>query len=550
MESGYVLAEGVLEHVMRRLALPVALVIALASAAGAAASPVFVLRGEGWGHGVGMSQYGALGRAAAGQGYKQILGFYYDGTNVGETSQGRVRVLLMEKQSAVTIRSSEDFEFGDKKLARFTDWKIVPASDGMVRVVGKGRFAGPVTASPTANAFLRMNGLRYRGDLRIFNRGGSLAVVNVVGMQGYLYSVVPREMPASWPLGALKAQAVAARSYAARAHRASWFDLYDDTRDQVYGGLDYSTGEEPGSTQAVNDSAGEVVTYNGAVAATYFSSTNGGRTAASVDTWGGSLPYLISKSDPLDLNGSNPYRAWTVVLSPRALQKRLGAAHQPLDAIVTSRASGRVNRVRLDRGSWSQTFPSSGLGPEYFRSALGLRSSRFDFGVLDLTPSTTKSVCNARVRLNLLVREVHKFTLQRMRSGGSWTNMSVQRLDAAHYYAIDKPCRRTSYRLRSGSTSTAVATVKVAPKIVFAATQPATDGLRGIVRPVSLVGETVHVDRRHNGSWIKNVGTAAVRSDGKWRAHFDSVAGTYRARIAPPSSTGLVPGISPLLNFN
>ena len=64
---------------MRRLALPVAILVALASAAGAAASPVFVLKGHGWGHGVGLSQYGALGRANDGQDYKQILGFYYDG---------------------------------------------------------------------------------------------------------------------------------------------------------------------------------------------------------------------------------------------------------------------------------------------------------------------------------------------------------------------------------------------------------------------------------------------------------------------------------------
>ena len=82
---------------MRRLAIPVAILIALVSAAGAAASPVFVLKGHGWGHGVGMSQYGALGRSAAGRDYKQILGFYYDGTNVGQTSQRKIRVLLRQR---------------------------------------------------------------------------------------------------------------------------------------------------------------------------------------------------------------------------------------------------------------------------------------------------------------------------------------------------------------------------------------------------------------------------------------------------------------------
>src|SRR4029079_6891068 len=98
---------------MRRLALPVVILVVLASAAGAAATPVFVLKGHGWGHGVGLSPYGALGRANAGQDYKQILAFYYDGTNVGQTTQTKIRVLLSAGQSSVTLRSSEDFKVGD-----------------------------------------------------------------------------------------------------------------------------------------------------------------------------------------------------------------------------------------------------------------------------------------------------------------------------------------------------------------------------------------------------------------------------------------------------
>ncbi len=274
---------------MRRLALPVAILVAFACAAGAAASPVFVLKGHGWGHGVGLSQYGALGRASGGQDYKQILGFYYDGTNVGQTSQRKVRVLLVEGQASVTLHSSESFKVGDKTLARFTDWKLEPTSGGKVRVVGKGKFGSPVTAKP-GNGFLRINGLRYRGNLKIYNQGGKLAVVNVVGLQGYLYSVVPREMPSSWPSEALKAQAVAARGYAVRANRPDpRYDIYDDTRDQVYGGLDYGSGEDPGSTSAVKATVGEVLKYSGSVISAYFSSSNGGRTAASADTWGGSL---------------------------------------------------------------------------------------------------------------------------------------------------------------------------------------------------------------------------------------------------------------------
>ena len=536
---------------MRRLVLPVAILVALASAASAAASPVYVLKGHGWGHGVGLSQYGALGRANDGRDYKQILGFYYDGTNIGQTSQSKIRVLLMSGQSSVTLHSSESFKVGDKTLARFTDWKLVPTSDGKVRVVGKGKFGSPATAKP-GDGFLRIDGLRYRGDLKIYNHSGSLDVVNVVGLQGYLYSVVPREMPSSWPLEALKAQAVAARGYAVRAARATWYDIYDNTDDQVYGGLDYSSGEDPGSTAAVQATAGEVLKYGGSVISAYFSSSNGGRTAASVDTWGGSLPYLASKQDPFDLNGSNPNRNWTVVLSPRALQNRLGAVKTPADAIVTSRKSGRVDRVRLVRGSWAQTFPASGLGPEWYRGVLGLRSSRFDLGVLDASPATARTVCRARLRVSVLAREASGVTLQRRRSdSSSWTDMSLTKDDAAHFHGIDRPCRATSYRLHSAAANSSPAAVRVAPKIVFSGTQPANDGLKGSVHPLSLAGQTVHVDRkRKDGTWAKNVGSAVVQSDGKWHAHFNAVSGTYRARLAPPSSTGLVPGSTGELNFN
>jgi len=91
---------------MRRLAIPVAILIALVSAAGAAARPVFVLKGHGWGHGVGMSQYGALGYAQDGWTYDQILGHFYTGAELGPAPVAGVRVLVAEAKGSVTVRSS------------------------------------------------------------------------------------------------------------------------------------------------------------------------------------------------------------------------------------------------------------------------------------------------------------------------------------------------------------------------------------------------------------------------------------------------------------
>ena len=134
-------------------------------------------------------------------------------------------------------------------------------------------------------------------------------------------------MPSSWPLEALKAQAVAARGYAVRAAHTSWYDIYDDTRDQVYGGLDYGSGEDPGSTAAVKATAGEVLKSGGEVISAYFSSSNGGRTAASADTLGrfALVPHL---EDRIPSTGTGRTRTATGPWCSRrvALQNRLGAS--------------------------------------------------------------------------------------------------------------------------------------------------------------------------------------------------------------------------------
>jgi stage II sporulation protein D len=538
---------------MRRLLLPLTVaLLALACVASAAAAPLFVLGGSGWGHGVGMSQWGAQGKALKGVGYRDILGFYYQGTTLGSTGKRKVRVLLVSGRSSVTLSSSASFTVEGKKLAANTAYSVVPTAGGRVRIVGVGRFDSPATASPGAD-FLRLNGARYRGSFTLWVVSGKIAVVNVVALQGYLYSVVPREMPASFALEALKAQSVAARSYAVRAHRASWFDLYADVRDQVYGG--YESGAPARSVDAVQATNGQVLLYDGGVAQTFFSSSNGGVQAASVDTWGGNLPYLTSRNDPDDLTPGNPNRSWTVALSASALAKRLGASRAPTDAVVTSRASGRVKTLRLERPGWSQSFPtsSSTLGPEYFRWALGLKSSRFSLGVLSITPSLGKIVCGQRVRLDVIARHVSNVTLQRRPvTGGSWQALAMSDLGGGSFVARHRPCVKTKYRLTSPVATGAKVAVQVRAAVNFTLGQPSClCALTGVVRPKSLAGQTVWVERYRPayGDW-RRVGSATVGSDGAWRAKFRVRGGkTYRARITPPAGSGLLPGVSPPLTI-
>jgi stage II sporulation protein D len=535
---------------MRRLLLPVVLLAALVFAANASARTLFVIHGKGWGHGVGMSQYGALGKAQRGVEYRNILGFYYQGTDIGQTERKHVRVLLASGRSFVRISSAESFNVGGKTLAAGS-YRVEPAADGDVRVVGEGKFANPADAAP-GDASLALNGDRYRGKLRLWIRDGRVAVVNVATLQAYLLSVVPREMPASFAEEALKAQAVAARSYAVRAARASWFDLYPDTRDQVYGGLDHPApglGEDPRTTAAVQATAGEVVLFGSEVAQTFFSSSNGGYEAASADTWGGDPGYLNARSDPDDDVAANPNRNWRVLFTGKELGDRLGTP-PPTDAVVSSRASGRVRALTLSGSGFSQVVSGTAplRSPEFWRSSstLGLKSGRFWVGMQSLRSDKQESRCNRRVRLYVAAHGVGEISLEQRRADRStWTEISLRKVDSTHWRATRHPCISMDYRVRSARAVGPLIHVKVVVDVAFAELQGA-DALTGRVNP-TLAGSPVAVQRDTASGWL-DVARTTVDADGTFRADFAVQEGVYRARVVPPSSAGLAIGFSPVLH--
>jgi stage II sporulation protein D len=217
---------------------------ASSAAAGAARASELVIAGAGFGHGVGMSQEGALGYAERGVSYRSILTHYYSGTTIGSAPAGaRVRVLVGRK-------------------------------------------------------------------------------VRQMSLETYVRGVVSAEVPASWPLAALEAQAVASRTYALTAHAGgSRFDVYSDTRSQMYRGAAAYT---PATDAAVAATAGQVVTYEGRPAITYFFASSGGRTESVEYGFPGALPepWLRSVSDPYE---SGPLHTWTVSLSFSTTAARLGS---------------------------------------------------------------------------------------------------------------------------------------------------------------------------------------------------------------------------------
>jgi SpoIID/LytB domain protein len=358
--------------------------------------------------------------------------------------------------------------------------------------------------------------------------------------------VVTNESPASWgdqgAQEALNAQAVAARSYAlytvAHGGGKCAGALCPSTVDQVYNGYD---SESTNGNEAVAATAGKVVLYGGAVAQTFFSSSSGGRTAASVDTWGGNPGYLESTPDPADLNPSNPNRSWRLLLTPSELASRLGT-RRPRDAVVSSRASGRVNSITVSGASWNETVTG---GPEHFRTVMRVKSSRFWIGVQSLLSDVARSRCKMPVHLAVFGRGVGTIKLEERKvTGSAWTEVPLNQVDATHWRATRRPCVSMDYRIRSRDAAGPRIHVDVSPNIAFDAQQRA-GALSGKVNPL-LPGETVAVQKKIATGW-KRVATTTIQADGSFRAVFPVQEAKYRAKVAPPASTGLVTGWSPVL---
>ena len=362
----------------------------------APSSPAFFAAGHGWGHGVGLAQYGAYGYALHGWTYDQIVAHYYPGTSLGQAPLKRVRVLLTGGTKRVVISSTSPFTVRD--------------ASGKVRKLSAGRQAlgpglklklaaapklkalrGPLVFSPGADP-LSLGRRSYRGTLRV-SVSGSLRVVNTVGLEPYLWGVVPSEMPDRWPAEALQAQAVVARSYAlSHLQKGGDFDLYADTRSQVYGGI---AAEADTASDAVTKTAGQVVLYQGQPADTFFSSSSGGRTANVQDVWPTSppLPYLVSVPDPYDT--LSPYHDWGPLrFTPGVLGRRLGARGRLIDVKADRAASGRVRTLTVIGTKGVRTITGSAA-----RAALGMRSTWFTIGMLNLTPPAAPVVFGASARL-------------------------------------------------------------------------------------------------------------------------------------------------------
>jgi stage II sporulation protein D len=356
--------------------------VAIGGASTADAAKRFTIRGAGFGHGVGMSQYGAMGYASHGWDYKAILGHYYSDTELGVLKAPRdVRVLLQSTSGSAAFSGAS--RAAGRTLSPSKTYYARGRAAGQVELRdsrGRSLATVPAPLRATGPGVLTLRGRAgngrtngtYRGALEF--RGGTFGGVNAINalpIDEYVKGVIPLESPASWPLEALKAQAVAARTYALTTSKAgAGFEHYPDTRSQVYGGA----GAEQASTNLAADAtAGQLVTYQGTPVPTYFFSTSGGRTEDVENTTLGTEPKPWLKSVEDEYDSVSPKHRWGPLrLSYRAAGSKLGRL-----------VKGRFKGIKVvDRGTSPRVVAADVIGSRG-RTRVNGATLRARFGLFD-----------------------------------------------------------------------------------------------------------------------------------------------------------------------
>jgi stage II sporulation protein D len=449
------------------LTLAAAAACLLPCAPGAQAKTRLTIRGAGFGHGVGMSQWGAYGYAMHGADYRSILAHYYTGTSLGTAAPTTVRVLLLDGERLVHFSNAR--AAAGKAVAPGKTYGARATRDGRVDLLSPTgrrlkRVAAPLTVTGSGGSVHLGGAGDYRGNLELTPGDGGLLVVNALGLEDYVRGVVARESPSSWPAAALEAQAVAARTYAVTTSRGGVFDQYKDTRSQVYGGM---AAETPATNAAVAATAGQLVTYQGRPAVTYFFSTSGGRTENVENTSLGvePVPWLKSVKDPYDgaspKHRWGPYR-WSFATADRRLGSLVPGAFRGIDVVKRGRSprivladivgtrgrtrvSGSTLRARLGLYDTWATFTSITTG----KTAKPKPAPGAPVGPTGGVTPEARAAAAARHRLTGRVLPAHRgsnVAIQR-REGHRWVGVGTAETDrrGRYEYVPDLP---GSYRVR------------------------------------------------------------------------------------------------------
>ena len=476
-------------HLWLGAALAAVLILACAPTAGASSQTYFTITGHGWGHGIGMSQWGAYGYAKQGSSYKAILKHYYTGIGFTKISNPALRVRLRSGLSAVKVTCAKDFTVKDATSSplRIAAGKTAVTTyvNGRFRVSAGSQsrdFSGAVTFTPTAGQLKILTatdtgqtGL-FRGTLQVVRADGALMMINRVSLESYLRGVVPHEVSPSWPAEALKAQTCAARAYAERARQNSTkaWDLYCDVRSQVYSGV---AREDSRTNAAVAATRGIVPSYKGVPIQAFYFSSSGGRTENIERAWETTaLPYLKSVSDPYDhhatLHNWGPFYK-----APATLAASLGSAVK--GSLVAVFPVARGVSPRIVKAAIIGTSGTTYMHGSTLRTKLRLNSAWASFKSMSISPAAADKARIAEgesVTLsgNVYPRLAVGATVTLMYDNdGTWRRRSVATVrhtralpngytaTYSSYRITLKPSRTTTYYFVSGTAKTRQTTVTV-----------------------------------------------------------------------------------------
>lgn len=293
-------------------------------------------------------------------------------------ASGRASVTIMPAEGKATAQTESS-----KTIALAANTAAAIRWQAGAFLVGREKLRGDVlTIRPSGAGELALDGRRYRGALELRHKGGGLTAVNIVPVDDYLRSVVPEEMPVDWPAEAIKAQSVAARSFALASrgrHASEGYDLCTTTHCQLYTG---TAAEKSASNAAIKATRGEVLTYGGKPIEALFHTDSGGMTENSEDVWGSHVPYLRAAKDT-----PTKTMPWTKTISRADLERKLAAKGHDIGKIrsiaLSPLAIGRAAKDRTASGrvktmTVKGTKGTATLSGTTWRSLLGLKSTLFD----------------------------------------------------------------------------------------------------------------------------------------------------------------------------
>lgn len=297
-----------------------------------------------------------------------------------------VRIALLEKVSSFNLGGegnywATDLVSGTKQiLSPQSIFLVKPSANGIV--IGAIKLNGLVRISPkSSKQFLRANGKRYRDTLLIKQVSkDSVTVINELGLEGYLYGILPMEVSPNWPMESLKAQAVVSRTFAVNnlsRHDSEGFDLCSKVHCQVYGGIDI---ENEQTNQAVDETQNEVLVFENKLANTVFFSNCGGRTEDPRNAWETNVPVPYLKPTRCRYCKKNLHYRWEITLSQEeianVLNKKGYSVQLPIHSIRDYKhgQSGRSKYIQIKYLKEKLVLRAShfrmAVGPEKIRSTL------------------------------------------------------------------------------------------------------------------------------------------------------------------------------------